>query len=183
MYWYVSIYSEKCFWPQYMYPRLSPNNGYRWCPLGKLSHLGMEQLYLGNKLPHPTNRNGIYGQTQTHEGGICPSPPQGTPKAIYHSHALHYKCVVVAPFDWIDKLCHPDKGDWTDAGNDHQPHNTWIHVLKTQDQESSWHCLYIHINMSDSHIDLLRDSPGSVPPREIPIPKLYHPLHGIHRNE
>ena len=44
MYWYVSIYSEKCFWPQYMYPKLSPNNGYRWCPQGKLSHLGLEQL-------------------------------------------------------------------------------------------------------------------------------------------
>ena len=27
-----------------MHPKLSPNNGYRWCPLGKLSHLGMEQL-------------------------------------------------------------------------------------------------------------------------------------------
>ena len=27
-----------------MYPKLSPNNGYRWCPLGKLSHLGLEQL-------------------------------------------------------------------------------------------------------------------------------------------
>ena len=38
------FFSEKCFWPQYMYPELIPNNGYRWCPLGKLSHLGMEQL-------------------------------------------------------------------------------------------------------------------------------------------
>ena len=27
-----------------MYPNLSPNNGYRRCPLGKLSHLGLEQL-------------------------------------------------------------------------------------------------------------------------------------------
>ena len=44
MYWYVSIYSEKCFWPQYIYPKLIPNNGYRCCPLGKLSHLGLEQL-------------------------------------------------------------------------------------------------------------------------------------------
>ena len=44
VYWYVSIYSEKYFWPQYMYPKLSTNNGYRWCPLGKLSHLGLEQL-------------------------------------------------------------------------------------------------------------------------------------------
>ena len=44
MYWYVSIYSEMCFWPQYMYPKLIPNNGYRWCPLGKFSHLGLEQL-------------------------------------------------------------------------------------------------------------------------------------------
>ena len=23
----------------------SPNNGFRWCPLGKWSHLGLEQLY------------------------------------------------------------------------------------------------------------------------------------------
>ena len=23
---------------------MSPNNGFRWCPLGKLSHLGLEQL-------------------------------------------------------------------------------------------------------------------------------------------
>ena len=45
MYWYVSIYSENCFWPQYTYPELSPNYGYRWCPLGKLSHLGLEQLH------------------------------------------------------------------------------------------------------------------------------------------
>ena len=44
MYWYVSIYSEDCFWPQYMYPKLSSFNGYRWCPLGKLSHLRLEQL-------------------------------------------------------------------------------------------------------------------------------------------
>ena len=44
MYWYVSIYSEDCFWPQYMYPKLSPNNTNRLCPLGKLSHLGLEQL-------------------------------------------------------------------------------------------------------------------------------------------
>ena len=27
-----------------MYPKLSPNNGYRWCPLGKFSHMGLEQL-------------------------------------------------------------------------------------------------------------------------------------------
>ena len=48
MYWYVSIYSEESFWPQHMYPNLRPNNGYRWCPLGKLSHLGLEQLtYVG----------------------------------------------------------------------------------------------------------------------------------------
>ena len=44
MYWYVSIYSEECFWHQYMYPKLSANNGYRWCPLGKFSHLWLEQL-------------------------------------------------------------------------------------------------------------------------------------------
>ena len=44
MYRYVSIYSEECFWPQYMYPKLSPFNDYRWYPLGKLSHLGLEKL-------------------------------------------------------------------------------------------------------------------------------------------
>ena len=44
MYWCVSIYSEECFWPQYMYPKLCPFKGYRWFPLGKLSHLGLEQL-------------------------------------------------------------------------------------------------------------------------------------------
>ena len=27
-----------------MYPKLSPFNGYCWCQLGKLSHLGLEQL-------------------------------------------------------------------------------------------------------------------------------------------
>ena len=27
-----------------MYPKLSLNNGYRWCPLGKLSRLGLERL-------------------------------------------------------------------------------------------------------------------------------------------
>ena len=47
MYWYVSIFSEKYFWPQYMYLTLSPNNGFRWCPLVKLSHLGLEQLLCG----------------------------------------------------------------------------------------------------------------------------------------
>ena len=44
MYWYVSINSEECFWPQYMYSELIPNKGYRWCPLRKLSNLGLEQL-------------------------------------------------------------------------------------------------------------------------------------------
>ena len=37
-------FSEKSFWSQYMYLKMSPNNGFRWCPLGKLSHLGLEQL-------------------------------------------------------------------------------------------------------------------------------------------
>ena len=50
MYWYVSIYSEECFWPQYLYPKLIPNNGYCWCPIGKLSHLGLEQLYAKEEL-------------------------------------------------------------------------------------------------------------------------------------
>ena len=36
-----------------MYPKLSPNNGYRWCPLGKLSHLGLEQLYSNIKICGP----------------------------------------------------------------------------------------------------------------------------------
>ena len=44
MYWYASIYSGECFWPHYMYHKMSPNNRFRWCPLGKLSHLGLEQL-------------------------------------------------------------------------------------------------------------------------------------------
>ena len=44
MYCYVSIYSEECFWPQYMHPKLIPFNKYRWCPLGELSHLCLEQL-------------------------------------------------------------------------------------------------------------------------------------------
>ena len=44
MYWYFSISPEKYFWPQYMYLTLSPNNGFCWCPLGKLFHLGLEQL-------------------------------------------------------------------------------------------------------------------------------------------
>ena len=44
MYWYVSICSEEFFWPQYIYHKKSPNNGYRLCPLGKLSHLGLEQF-------------------------------------------------------------------------------------------------------------------------------------------
>ena len=38
------FFSEKYFWPQYMYCKMSPNNGFRWCPLGKLSHMGLEQL-------------------------------------------------------------------------------------------------------------------------------------------
>ena len=29
-----------------MYRKMSPNNGCRWCPLGKLSHLGLEQLII-----------------------------------------------------------------------------------------------------------------------------------------
>ena len=52
MYWYFPIYSEECFWPQYMYHKMSPNNGFRWCPLGKLSHLGLEQLKDKNHLTH-----------------------------------------------------------------------------------------------------------------------------------
>ena len=38
--------SRRVFWPQYMYPKLSPNSGYHWCPLGKIYHLGMEQLWV-----------------------------------------------------------------------------------------------------------------------------------------
>ena len=43
-YWYISIYSEKGFWPQYMYRKLSPFNGWIWLTLGKLSHIGLERL-------------------------------------------------------------------------------------------------------------------------------------------
>ena len=50
MYWYVSIYSEECFWLQYMYPTSSTFNGYHWCPLGKLYHLGLEQLIRKNDI-------------------------------------------------------------------------------------------------------------------------------------
>ena len=35
---------KSVFWPQYIYPKLSPFDGYSWCPLGTLSHLGMKQL-------------------------------------------------------------------------------------------------------------------------------------------
>ena len=42
-------FSEKYFWPQYMYHKMSPNNGFRWCPLGKLSHLRLEQLLYEEK--------------------------------------------------------------------------------------------------------------------------------------
>ena len=45
MYWYVSIYSEEFFWHQYMDPKLIPFIAYHWCPLCKLSHLGLEQLW------------------------------------------------------------------------------------------------------------------------------------------
>ena len=44
MYWYVPIYSEEYFWPQYMYHKMIPNNWFRWCPPGKLSHIGLEQI-------------------------------------------------------------------------------------------------------------------------------------------
>ena len=33
----------------------SPNNGFRWCPLGKLSHLGLEQLIYYIKQIHTIN--------------------------------------------------------------------------------------------------------------------------------
>ena len=56
-------FSEKYFWPQYMYPNLSPNNGYCWCPLVKLSHLGLEQLiYKCNRTPHHWNHQGKRNQ-------------------------------------------------------------------------------------------------------------------------
>ena len=65
MYWYVSIYSEECFWPQCMYHKTSPNNGYRWYTLGKLSHLGLEQLpcsrCYGLEFHHPT-MSMLYGR-------------------------------------------------------------------------------------------------------------------------
>ena len=38
-------FSETSFWPQYKYLTLIPNNGFRWYPLGKLSHMGLEQLF------------------------------------------------------------------------------------------------------------------------------------------
>ena len=67
MYWYVSIYSEERFWSQYLYPKLSLNNGYRWCPLGKLSHLGLKQFstdinMLTYIIPVKYNVKSIYGR-------------------------------------------------------------------------------------------------------------------------
>ena len=44
MYWYVSIFQKSIFDPNTCTIPKSPNNGFRWCPLGKLSHLGLEQL-------------------------------------------------------------------------------------------------------------------------------------------
>ena len=70
MYWYVAIYSEECFWTQYMYPKLSPFNRHRWCPLGKLSHLSLEQLrcdYYGNQY--------IHGMMFNNDGNLSNSLP------------------------------------------------------------------------------------------------------------
>ena len=72
IYWYVSIYSEECFWPQYMYPKLGPFNGYRWCPLGKLSHLGLEQLsghskWISETTSFKSNGNSIFLHLQSSE--------------------------------------------------------------------------------------------------------------------
>ena len=36
---------RRVFWPQYMYHKMSSNYGFCWCPLGKLSHPGLEQLF------------------------------------------------------------------------------------------------------------------------------------------
>ena len=79
MYWYVSIYLEKCFLPQYMYPKLNPNNGYRWFPLGKLSHLWLEQL-ISQDAPPPANsicRSGTPPASKRRNGGTtgtCKQP-------------------------------------------------------------------------------------------------------------
>ena len=44
MYWYVSIFQKSIYDPNTCTTPKSPNNGFRWFPLGKLSHLGLEQL-------------------------------------------------------------------------------------------------------------------------------------------
>ena len=44
MYWYVSIFQKSNFDHNTCNVPKRPNNGFRWCPLGKLSHLGLEQL-------------------------------------------------------------------------------------------------------------------------------------------
>ena len=71
MYWYVSIYSEESFWPQYMYPKLIPFNGYRWCPLGKLSHLGLEQLCKGIYFSGKGKYNNKYRNKNTPLANLC----------------------------------------------------------------------------------------------------------------
>ena len=66
--------------------------------------------YLGNKLTHPTNRNGTGGRIQMHEGGILPPTSQGLSKAKYNNHSQNTQHIVVAPAGRSGKLCHPDRG-------------------------------------------------------------------------
>ena len=87
MYWYVSIYSEECFWPQYMYPKLSPFNGYHWFPLGKFSHIGMEQLWCVTILYHNDLWlfGGFYGPLPSY--ALCLFFGGGVLPMLLHNHS------------------------------------------------------------------------------------------------
>ena len=130
---------------------------------------------LGNKLTHLTNIRG------THEGGGWPPTPQCLPKVKPHPHALHYQRVVVAPACWTGRLCHLARGNWTGSGDVQQNHDLCLRLRQTQAQEAQ-HRLYTHTHLTGSHVELLKDSLGSGPLRERPIPKLSQLLHNIHWN-
>ena len=132
--------------------------------------------------------------------------PQGHPKSRPHPHTLHDQLVANTSDLSIVTMHFLTQGDWKSDSDDHQPHDSGIHIRQMQSQYSPLHCLHAHpfqtanhmyplkfslwyVPLRDihpfqkaNHIYPINFSLGSFPLRDIPIPKETHPHNGAHQN-
>ena len=75
-----------------MYPKLSPFNGYRWCALGKLSHLGLEQLIEVTVAP---------GNIYTRQTGRFPVTSIKGKKYVFVLYCYEYNSIITESLKYI----------------------------------------------------------------------------------